>query len=214
MAGACAEQRTRVGGDGVQQLVERLRPRDRLGELGELLELGDPHARLLVEARVLDRARDERRRGDDEVHLVVRELPWRLGVRGDRADRLARATDDRHGDERLVALLLELGDVLHPRIRERVVADERGLAVLDRPPREALAALERDLSRLPLVRRRRGAHHEAVVLEEVDEAPVDAARVRHEPNDRGQHLRELERRRDGRDDLLEKLLARLQGHPA
>ena len=128
---------------------------------------------------------------------------------------LAVASDDRHGEERLEALLLELGHVLHPRIGERVVADERRLAVLDRPPREALAALERDLSGLTLVRRRRGAQDEPrVVLEEVDEARVDAARVGHEPHDRGQHLGELERRGDRRDDLLEELLARLQGHRA
>ena len=108
MAGAGGEQRARVGDDGLQELVERLRARDRLRELGQLLELGDAQPRLLVEARVLDRARDERGRRDDEVDLVVRELARRLGVRGDRADRLAAATDDRHGEERLEALLLEL----------------------------------------------------------------------------------------------------------
>ena len=203
------------GGDRLQELVERVRTRDRLRELGELLELGDAEPRLLVEARVLDRARDERRRGHDEVDLVVGELPRGLGVRGDRADRLARAADDRHGEQRLVALLLELRHVLHPRIGERVLADERRLAVLCGPPREALAPLERDLPDLALVRRRRRAHDEPrVVLDEVDEAAVDAARVRHEPHDGRQHLGELDRRGDGRDDLLEELLARLQGHRA
>ncbi len=68
---------------------------------------------------------------------------------------------------------------------------------------------------LALVRRRRRAQDELlVVLDEVDEARVHAARVRHEPHDRGQHLVELERRRDRRDDLLQELLARLQGHRA
>ena len=144
----------RPGRPSASELVERVRARDRLRELRELLELGDAQARLLVQARVLDRARDERRRRDDEVDLVVGELARRLRVRGDRADRLAGAPDDRHGEERLEPLLLELRHVLHPRVGERVVADERRLAVLDRPPREALAALERDLAGLALVRRR------------------------------------------------------------
>ena len=55
---------------------------------------------------------------------------------------LARAPDDRHREQRLELLLLELGHVLRARVGERVVADERGLAVLGRPPGEALAALE------------------------------------------------------------------------
>ena len=213
---ACAggEQRPGVRDHALQQLLEPVGPRDRLGELGQLLELGDPQARLLVEARVLDRARDERRGRDDEVDLVVRELARRFRVRRDRADRLTCPPDDRHGEERLEPLLLELGHVLHPRVGERVVADERRLAVLHRPPGEALAALERDLSRLSLVGRRRRPQDEPLVLEQVDEAGVHAARVRHEPDDGRQHLGELERRGDGRDDLLEKLLARLQGHRA
>ena len=51
------EQRMRVGDDGLEELVERVGARDRLGELGQLLELGDAEASLLVQARVLDRAR-------------------------------------------------------------------------------------------------------------------------------------------------------------
>ncbi len=214
VAGARAEQRARVRRDRLQELVERLRSRDRLRELGELLELRDPEPGLLVLARVLDRARDERGRGHDEVHLVVGELPRGLGVRGDRADRLTRATDDRYREQRLVAVLVELRDVLHPGIGERVLADESRLAVLRGPPREALAPLERDLPDLAFVRRRRRAHDQTVVLDEVDEAAVDAARVRHEANDGRQHFGELDRRGDGRDDLLEELLARLQGHRA
>ena len=118
-------------------------------------------------------------------------------------------------EERLVALLLELRHVLHARVGERIVTDERRLAVLDRPPREALATLERDLSRLGFVRRRgRTKNEPLVVLEEVHETRVDAARLGHQPDDRRQHLCQLERRCDGRDDLLQELLARLQGHRA
>ena len=94
------------------------------------------------------------------------------------------ASDDRHGEERLEPLLLELGDVLHPRVVERVVADERRLAVLGRPPREALA---RSSATLPAWRSYGGdaarRTSRVVVLDEVDEARVDAARVGHEPHD-------------------------------
>jgi hypothetical protein len=147
------EQRLRALDHGGDELVERVRAGDRLGELRELLQLRHAQARLLVEPRVLDRAPDEARRAYEEVDLVVRELARRLRVRGDCADRIARAAEDRERQQRLEPLLLELGHVLRARIGSRVVADERGLAVLGRPPGEALPALERDLSGLPLVGR-------------------------------------------------------------
>ena len=185
VARARGQERSGAGDDGLQELLERVRARDRLGQLGQLLELGDPEPRLLVQSRVLDRAGDERRRGDEEVDLVVRELPRRLGVGGDDADRVARAADDREREQRLEPLLLELGEVLRPRVRQRVVADEGRLAALRRPPGEALAALHDDLARLALVRRRGCAQHEALagLVEQVREARMHAARVRHQPDD-------------------------------
>ena len=122
-------------------------PRDRLGELGERLELADTTAHLAVETGVLDRARDERRGGDEEVDLVRRELARRLRVRGDDADHVAVLAHDRHAQERLEALLLELGDVLDARVGEQVVRDEGRLAALDGPPGEPFAALEARPSR-------------------------------------------------------------------
>ena len=122
--------------------------------------------------------------------------------------------DDGEREQRLELLLLELREVLRARVGESVVADERGLAALRSPPREALAALDDDLPRLPLVRRRGSAQHEplAVVLDQVREARVHAARVGHELDDRAQHFGQLERRRHRRHDLLERLLPRLQPH--
>ena len=62
VAGTRAEQRPRVRErPSARSSSSASAPRDRLGELGELLELGDAQPRLLVEARVLDRAGDERR---------------------------------------------------------------------------------------------------------------------------------------------------------
>ncbi len=214
VAGTGGEQWSRAFDDGLQELFERVRAGDRLGELGELLELRDSQPRVLVKSCVLDRACDERGGGHEEVDLVVRELPGRRGVGGDGADRLARAPDDGKREQRLELLLLELGNVLRPRVVERVLANERGLAVLGRPPREALSTLERDLARLALVRRGRGAQLEplAVVGDEIREARMDAACLGHEADHRAQHLGELERRRDRRDDLVKCLLACPQRH--
>ena len=61
VAGASAEERASFGHDRLHEFLERVRASDCLGELGELLELGDTQSCLLVEARVLDGARYERR---------------------------------------------------------------------------------------------------------------------------------------------------------
>ena len=74
---------------------------------------------------------------------------------------------------------------------------------------------ELDLSDEVTVRVGRGSEHQplAGVLDEVEEAGVHGARVREQPDDRTQHLVELERRGDGRDDASEKrVLAVPDGH--
>src|SRR3970282_345613 len=107
-------------------------------------------------------------------------LARRLRVCRDDPDDVSRAAHDGHGEKRLELLLLELGDVLRPRIGKSVLADDRGLAVLGGPPGEALPALERDLADLPLVRRRRRAQDEtgSVVLDEGSDARVAGASLR------------------------------------
>ena len=59
MTGLRRQQRPRSFDDGLQQLLEGVRARDRFRKLRQLLELGDAELRLLVEPRVLDRARNE-----------------------------------------------------------------------------------------------------------------------------------------------------------
>ena len=77
------------------------------------------------------------------------------------------------------------------------------------------AALERDLADQMLVRGACGLEHEAVagLVHEIDEARVDRARVGEQPHHRAQHFVELERRRDGRDDLLQTRASRSCGRP-
>ena len=50
-------------------------------------------------------------------------------------------------DLRASGLLLELGDVLHATVLERVLTDECGLTTFERPPREPLAPVQDDLAR-------------------------------------------------------------------
>src|SRR4249919_3604964 len=75
-------------------------------------------------------------------------------------------------------------------------------------------ALHDDLPRLPLVRRRRRPELEPlpVLREQVHEAGVDAAALRHETHDRAKDLGQLERRRNRRDDLVKRSLACPQRH--
>jgi hypothetical protein len=94
--------------DRGKHFAELLRPRERLGELGEVLELAHALARLLVEARVLDRAADERRRRREELDLL------RVNSRGASvciviAPMTSPSRRERDGEERLELLLLELG---------------------------------------------------------------------------------------------------------
>ena len=190
-------------GDGRKQLVERLCAGDRLTELRQVLELPDPATGLLVEPGVLDRARHEGGARDEEVDLALGELTRCLGVERHGSDRGAVLGEDRHRDERLKLLLGELGDVLEAGIGERVLSNERRLAVLDRPPGEALAPFERDVPDEVGIGLRGSPHHEppVAVLGQVDEAGRDVARVGQQPDDCREHLVELERGRNRRDDL-------------
>ena len=185
---------------------DRLGHRDRFDEFGQLLQLADPESHLVVEARVLDRARNEGGGRDEQDDLGVGEFARRFRVEGDRADRVAAAPQDRDRDERLEPLLLEFGDVLDARILERVLADERRLAAVDGPPGEPLAAQELDLVDERRVRRRGGAEDElrSLTIEEIDEAGVHRACLGQQAHDAFEHLAELERRPDRGDDLVEK----------
>ncbi len=118
---------------------------------------------------------------------------------------LAVARDDRHAQKRLEALLLQLGNVLRALVLQQLVGDEGRLAMLRRPPREALASLEHDPAGEMVVRSARSPQDESltVVVDEIDEARMNGARVRQEAHDGGEHLVQLERRGDRRDDLVE-----------
>ncbi len=203
VAGLGAQELSRARGDRGKHGAERLGAGQELAELGQVLELVHPAAHLLVEARVLDRPGDERSARDEHLDLVFRELVRRLGVARDDADDVAVLAHDRHGDERLEALLLQLGDVLDARIVEELVADPGRLFVLGGPPGEALAALERDPPDEVRVGLRGGLEHEPVLLDEVHEAGVDRGGVRQEAHDRAEDLLQVQGRADRGDDRVQ-----------
>ncbi len=199
-----AEESPAAGDDVRPKSLQRLGRRSGLRELRQVLELAHPLAALVVEPRILDRAGHERGARDEELDLGVGELTRRDRVERERPDRIAALAEHRDRDERLELLLLELGDVLDARVVEGVVADERRLSPVERPPGEPLAAFEHDLPGEGRVRVGRGAEDELLVaLEQIDEARVDRARVGEEPDDPVEHFLEIQRRPDRRDDLVE-----------
>ena len=174
-------------------------------------ELEHALAHLLVESRVLDRAGNECRTRSEEVRLGLGELPGGLGVEADDADRISSSADQGHRHEGLESLLLQFRHMVEARVVERVLADERRLATLERPPREALSPRQADPASEILVRLRRGIEFETITVggEEVDEAGMDGACSREQANNRGEHLLEIERGRHRRDDLGEESLPAL-----
>ena len=188
-----------------EQLVDRLGARDVPAELRELLELAQRAPRALVQARVLDRVGHEGRDVQQEGGVLRAEHARGLGVQRDHADHALTLGDQRHGDERLVLLLLELGEVLDARVGERLLRDEDRLPVLQHPAGDALARRHRDAAAEMRVALRGGAQHDSppAVLAQEDVGRVRDDGVVDEPHDRAQHLLEIERRVDGVDDLVE-----------
>ena len=117
LARVVAEQAADALGDHLIELLAPAHRDDAVAELGEVRHRVDAQAGLLVQARVLDRARDERRGVHEEVQHALVELARSDGVQHDDAQHLARARGHRHGHHRLEVLLLELGHVLHARVR-------------------------------------------------------------------------------------------------
>ena len=144
---------------------------------------------------------DEARGVDEEVGVGLGELARRLGVQRDHADHVTGLATQRHGDDRLVLLLVGLGHDLGARVGERALGQEDGLVVLGDPARQALAALEpQAVDERAVGIGHRPQHQRAVRRDQVDEAGVAVDRVGDEVDDRAQHAVEVERRGDGVDD--------------
>ena len=141
----------------------------------------------------------------EEVEHALVELARGHGVQHDDAQHLARAGGHRDGDHRLEVLLLELGHVLHARVRQRVLADERGLAGPCDPACQPLVEGELDLAHHVGVDARRGADPQPVSIAQVDEAGMAARRLGDELDDAVEHLGQVDRRADGADDRVQRV---------
>ena len=91
-----------------------------------------------VELRVLDRLRDLRRDREQQVDLGLGVVARRARADVERALELL-ARDDRHGEDRRVLVLRQVGELLEPRVEIRTVGDRDRRAVCRRDARDPLA---------------------------------------------------------------------------
>ena len=139
----------------------------------------------------------------EEVQVGPHELVRRLGVQRDHPHHAAVAVEHRNGHERLEPLLLELREVLHPRVLERLLLDERRTPGLHHPSGEALPELHADDAGEMLVGRGGRPEHQAIAVEEPDQAGVAPRRLRRQPDDPSQDRFQVGAGSDRLDDLIE-----------
>ena len=189
--------------DRLERLLEVERVRDRLRDLRERLELGDPGLRVCVELRVLDRLRDLGRDRDEQVDLGVRELPrlFRAHVQG--AGQLL-AGQDGDGQDRFVLVLREVRERLEALVEVRLLGDHDRRAVRGGAARDPFAGPHPRCARHLLDPGAMGrAEHElaGLLVVEVDEARVGLERVRDLARHQAEDLLQVERRVDRRARL-------------
>ena len=116
----CVEQLERGQGEALERLRRVRRDRHLPREVGEAAEHLDAAQRLLVQLRVLDRARDEARDRLARAQTSSSENSCGATVCSvSTPTSCVVATDDGHGEDGLEARVVELGDVLVARIGER-----------------------------------------------------------------------------------------------
>ena len=192
--------------DRLERLLEVERLGDRLGDARERLELDDAPLRRGVELRVLDRLRDLRGDGDEEVDLRVRERARRPRPHVERSLQLV-PREDGDGEDRLVLVLREVRELLEPRIEVRALRDHHRCALGGRDAGDPFSrAHARRAGHLLDAAAVRGPQDELVgtLVVEVDEARIRRERVGHLARNELEHLLQVERRVDGGDRLGEK----------
>ena len=213
---SASSRRPCAGGDRRQQLLKRLGTRDRLGELGQLPRArGRGAASPRKGGRSRSRPRRARRRSQ-RSRPRRRELARRLRVRRDRrrstsplVPEIGTERSDWNRSSSSSGTYLTRGS--SSRFSRTKAGSRCSAAHHARPSPAGSSICPTSASYGSDAARRTSC---ALVLDEVDEAAVHALASRQQPHNGRQHLVELERRRDRRDDLLQELLARLQGHRA
>jgi hypothetical protein len=192
--------------DRLERLLEVQRLGDGLGDLRERLQLRDAALRLRVEVRVQDRLRHLAGDRRQQLDLAVGVDPRLTRADVERALEPLALDEDRHGEDRLVLRLLQVGELLEARVEVRLRRDHHGCALERGRAGDALtrphARAERQLLDVGAVGRTEDELTAPLVVE-VDEAGVGAERVRDLRRDEVEHLLEIERRVDGRARLGE-----------
>jgi len=192
--------------DRLERLLEVERLGDRLRDLRQGLELGDPALRLCVQLCVLNRLRDLVRDRDEQLDLVLRELARRERAHVQRAGELV-ARKDRHRENRLVVVLRQVRELLEARIEMRLRRNHHGRPVGCGGSRDSFARPQpRAFRHLLDARSMRGPEDELVraLVVEVDEAGLGPEGVGDLAGDQLEHLFEVERRVHRGDRLGEK----------
>ena len=182
--------------DRLERLLEVEGLGDGLGDARERLELVHAPLRLRVELGVRDRLRHLRGDRCEQVDLRLRPLARRPRPHVQRPlERVPR--QDRHGEDRLVLVLAQVGELLEARVEVGVRGDRDRRPVGCRRARDPLTGPEaRPPRHLLDPRAVRRPEHELVgaLVVEVDEACVGAEGISHLGGDERQHLLEVERR--------------------
>ena len=189
--------------DRLERLLEVERLRDRLRDPCQRLELPDATLRLGVQLRVLDRLRDLMRDRLEQLHLVLREPARQERTHVQRAgEPLLRG--DRHRQDRLVHLLVQVGELLEAGVEMGPFRDHDRRALGGGSARDALARPHAWTAGHLLDARAVGRPQDELVralVVEVDEARVGAERRSDLARDEREDLLEVERRVDGLDRL-------------
>ena len=159
-----------------------------------------------VQLRVLNRLRDLVRDRDEQLDLVLGELARRERAHVQRAGELV-ARKDRHGENRFVVVLRQVGELLEARIEMRLRRDHHRRPVGRGCSRDSFTRPHpRTLRHLLDARPVRGPEDELVraLVVEVDEAGLGLKRVGDLAGDQLEHLFEVERRVHRGDRLGEK----------
>ena len=192
-------RRERVHGrlhDRLERLLQVERLRHGLGDPRQRLQLVHAALRLLVELRVLDRLRHLGCDHEQQVDLLLGELPRLARPDVERALEPLGAGEDRHREDRLVLVLGQVGEVLEALVEVRLRRDHHRLPRLRGRARDPLAGthprpLRHLLDACPM--RRAEDELAGALVVEVDEARVCVERVRHLGRDQRKHLLEVER---------------------
>ena len=147
----------------------------------------------------------------DQLNLAAAVLVRFTMLDVDHADQLA-ARQHRHRQERVVAILGQLVEGLEARVLPCAATHRHRLAMFGHPPGDAFAHAQLQPADDIEVRRLRGAQHQVLVLEHVDEAGV----TRHHGGDELHHALEhgIERvgRRNAGANLVKGVDRRILGH--